>query len=242
MDGNNSILYCRIADLIAEIPAEGGLAPLCAGYAIDSADSPDIVVRASDYHTPTKFAATAEMIAYMESGLQFYRQLLRFNGFYIHSSAVAYEGRAYLFSGPSGMGKSTHTRLWQSTFGEEAKIFNDDKPVLRRIDGRWYAYGTPWCGKNHININMKVPLGGICFLKQAEENRIRRLGSMEALQRLLSQTLRKRLNTEEAARLLSHVDKLIQEIPIFELENRPEPAAALLSYETMRRSAEEIGL
>ena len=218
------------------------MAPLCAEYAVDHTSSPDIVICAADYRTPTKFTATKELVAYMESGFQFYRELLHFNGFYLHASAVSYGGRAYLFSGPSGVGKSTHTGLWQSTFGDEVKIFNDDKPALRRMEERWYAYGTPWCGKNHININMKVPLGGICFLKRSDENKIRRLGSIEALQRILPQTIRKRLNEDELLILLSHVDKLIREIPIFELENRPEPAAALLSYETMRRSAEEIGL
>ena len=66
-----------------------------------------------------------------------------YNGLMLHASAAALGGRAYLFSGPCGRGKSTHTRLWQQTFGEAVQVFNDDKPALRRLDGRWYAYGTP---------------------------------------------------------------------------------------------------
>ena len=42
--------------------------------------------------------------------------------------------------------------------------------------------------------------------------------------------------------MLSHVENLVERIPVFELENRPEPEAALLSYNTMRKAAEEIGL
>ena len=40
------------------------------------------------------------------------------------------------------------------------------------IDGKAYAYGTPWCGKDGINQNKKVPLQGICFLIQSKENNI----------------------------------------------------------------------
>lgn len=97
-----------------------------------------------------------------------------YNGLMLHASAAALGGRACLFSGPCGRGKSTHTRLWQQTFGEAVQVFNDDKPALRRLDGRWYAYGTPWCGKDGINLNQKWPLGGICFLEKSQENRIRR--------------------------------------------------------------------
>jgi hypothetical protein len=140
------------------------------------------------------------------------------------------------------VGKSTHTNLWKKVFGEDALVFNDDKPALRRLDDRWFAYGTPWSGKNHINRDVKVPLAGICFLKQGASNRIRRLPSLEALQRILPQTLRKRLLPEEGSLLLCHVDRLILEVPVFELENRPEEAAALLSYETMRRAAEDLGV
>ena len=150
-------------------------------------------------------------------------------------------GKAYLFSGPSGMGKSTHTRLWQSVY-PDAKVFNDDKPALRRLDGRWFAYGTPWCGKDGININMKVPLGGICFLRRGESNSIRRLSLLEASVRVISQTTHRFKSEERLDLLLSHVDRLVQEIPVYELYCTPTIDAALLSSETMRRGAEEENL
>ena len=236
------MLY-KIADLVVEVPTAGGMASRCREYLTNEEETPDIIVRDDRYRSFLyRQKASVEEIAYMESCSQAYVALLRFAGVYLHSSAVALNGKGYLFSGPCGMGKSTHTRLWQQVFGEEAKVFNDDKPALRRLEDRWYAYGTPWCGKDGININMKVPLAGICFLKQGPENKIRRLNSVEALQRILTQTIRRRLNQEQMDLMLSHVDKLIREIPIFELENRPEPAAALLSYETMRKAADLIDL
>lgn len=164
-----------------------------------------------------------------------------YNGLMLHASAAALGGRAYLFSGPCGRGKSTHTRLWQQTFGEAVQVFNDDKPALRRLDGRWYAYGTPWCGKDGINLNQKWPLGGICFLEKSQENRIRRLPAAEALPLILAQTTY-RLQPHSMELLLASLDSLLREIPVFLLENRPEEAAARLSFETMRRAEEEEGL
>ncbi len=161
-----------------------------------------------------------------------------YNGLMLHASAAALGGRAYLFSGPCGRGKSTHTRLWQQTFGEAVQVFNDDKPALRRLDGRWYAYGTPWCGKDGINLNQKWPLGGICFLEKSQENRIRRLPAAEALPLILAQTTY-RLQPHSMELLLASLDSLLREIPVFLLENRPEEAAARLSFETMRRAEEE---
>lgn len=236
-------MLCKIADLIAEIPEAGGLAPRCREYLHDGPEAPNIVIDDAQYR-PERYSERLgpEGIAYMESAFQFYRELLKHDGFYLHSSAVELEGRAYLFSGPSGMGKSTHTRLWQQLFGEAAQVFNDDKPALRCLEGRWFAYGTPWCGKDGINQNKRVPLGGICFLKQAGENRIRRLSPQEALAKLMGQTIHRITRLENLDLLLSHLEKLVQMIPVYELENRPEPEAARLSYETMRRGAEEMGL
>lgn len=216
--------------------------PRCREYLSYERAEPDIVIYEKDYNIARWPNLDKAYLAYMDSGLMFYSHLLQFNGLMLHSSAVELDGRAYLFSGPCGMGKSTHTKLWQQTFGSAAQVFNDDKPALRRIDGKWYAYGTPWCGKDGININMKVPVAGICFLKQAPENRIRQLSPVEAIQKIVAQTTRKFSRVENLDLMLRHVEKLAFEIPVFELENRPEPEAARLSYETMRRKAEEIGL
>ena len=216
--------------------------PRCREYRSIAVDEPQIVILEKDYNPARWSGLDDRLLEYMESGLMFYTHLLKFSGLMLHASAVELDGKAYLFSGPCGTGKSTHTRIWQQTFGSAAQVFNDDKPALRCLDGKWYAYGTPWCGKDGINQNKKVPLAGICFLKQAPENRIRQLSSGEAAQKIVSQTLRRFSHMENLDLMLRIVEKLSLEIPVFELENRPEPEAALLSYETMRRKAEEIGL
>ena len=173
-----------------------------------------------------------ESLAYMDSGQIFYTHLLRYNGMMLHASALELEGGAYLFSGPSGVGKSTHTSLWQKEF-PSARLFNDDKPALRKIDGVWYAYGTPWSGKHGININMRVPLRGICFLRQGDENRIRRLSKLEAASAIMSQTIHSFNRVGGLDCLVNNLNQLVEDIPIYELTNRPEPAAAHLSHGTM---------
>lgn len=234
------MLY-KIADLTVEIPADGGIASICMNYELNEKQEPDIIIRPEEYDRsryPEKLRE--ESFCYMESGRQMYNELIKFGGFYLHSSAVELDGKAYLFSGPSGMGKSTHTRLWQKVFGEGAQVFNDDKPALRRIDGKWFAFGTPWCGKDRINQNKKVPLAGICFLKRGEENKIRRLDPKEAFPLLMSQTIRKFKKAESLDLLLNMIGYLLEEIPVFELENKPVEEAAMLSHKTMLEASKEV--
>lgn len=236
-------MICKIAEFIVDIPEEGGLAPLFGEYLYEGKENIEIRLDPA-YYDPGEypFHVDYKTLAYLESGRQFFASLIGRGGFYLHSSSVEYEGRAYIFSAKSGTGKSTHTRLWKETFGESVQLFNDDKTPLRRINGVWYAYGAPWCGKDHINQNIKVPVGAICFLKQAPENRIRRLSAGEAIPRMLNQTLRRFTVESRLDQLLTSIDQFLKEIPVFELENRPEPAAAILSYEIMKKAAEEMGL
>ena len=233
----------KIAELLVEVPDEMVDPVLLRDYRCNETRKADVVIDPSRLR-PELYpdGIRPEMLAYMESGRLFSVALLAHNGLHLHASAVELDGKAYLFSAPSGTGKSTHTRLWQQVFGESAQVFNDDKPALRYLDGRWYAYGTPWCGKDGIHQNRKIPLAGICFLKQAKENRIRRLNAAEAVQRLIWQTIHRFRTAENMDRALAQVDLLVRKIPVFELENRPEPEAARLSYETMRRGAEEANL
>ena len=232
-------MLCRIADLIVEVPEAGGMASRCREYFAEAKGAADIVIQ-KDLYKPNRFPYPDEdTVAYMESFVQFCSHLLKHNGLYLHASAVELNGKAYLFSGPSGTGKSTHTRLWKMLV-PDARIFNDDKPILRYLDGCWYAYGTPWCGKDGININMKVPLAGICFLKKGQMNEMIRLSPLEATARVISQTTHRFQRADRLDLMLTLVDRLVREIPIYELTNKPEIEAARLSYETMRHRETEI--
>lgn len=215
------------------------MAPRCRGYESSEQGKADIVIREELYDLNKYPGLSDETKIYLQSGFQFYRALLEFDGLMLHASAVALNGKAYLFSGPCGVGKSTHTNLWRSVFGDDVVVFNDDKPALRRLDGHWYAYGTPWCGKDGINVNMKVPLAGICFLKQSDRNEIRQLDAKQAMAKVIAQTTYHLRDASKMLLMMTNVERLITEIPIYELCNRPEREAAELSHRIMSENSPE---
>lgn len=169
---------------------------------------------------------------YVWTGFGFAKKLLGFNGFVLHASAVCYDGKAYLFSAPSGTGKSTHTSIWQRVFGEEAVIINDDKPALRLIDGKVYVFGTPWSGKSDKNKNIRVPLGGICFIHQSPSNAIRKADKQSAVNLLISQIMRYPSQSYMET-LLDFIDKNLENIPVFKMGCNMEDEAAKVAYKYM---------
>ncbi len=174
---------------------------------------------------------------YLTTGGSFYRQLLQFEGMLVHASAVVVDGFAYLFSAPCGTGKSTHTMQWMKHFGpEKAFILNDDKPALRRENGRWYAYGTPWSGKTDQNKNVRVKLGGVCVLTRGQENVITPFSGAPAIFSLLEQTARP-AGADARSRLLELTGKLLEEVPVWRLACTPTVDAAIVSFEAMSREA-----
>lgn len=168
---------------------------------------------------------------YMLSGDMFYRQLLKYDGMMLHASAVKFDGKAYLFSGPCGIGKTTHTRLWKKNF-PGAEVINDDKPALRLIDGMWIAYGTPWCGKDSINKNDSAPIAGICFLKKGDKNEIRKLEPIESIPLFIGQTVRS-LGPKGMNKMLELLDDILRKVPVYELTSIADKDAAMLSKEVM---------
>ena len=168
---------------------------------------------------------------YMISGDMFYKNLLKFDGMMLHASTVKLDGKAYLFSGPCGIGKTTHTKLWQENF-PTAVVINDDKPALRLIDGQWIAYGTPWCGKDSINKNDSAPIAGICFLKKGDKNEIRRLEPIESIPLFIEQTVRS-LGPKGMNRMLELLDDILRKIPVYELTSVADKDAAMLSRKVM---------
>ena len=224
-------MICKIAGLGVDVPPLGDLPRRCKPY---EADVPvDITLDAVKIRPDVVEALSAEDNYYLSSGSNFYRQLLRHDGMMLHASAVVVDGYAYLFSGPCGMGKSTHTAMYKSAF-PDAVIINDDKPALRRIDGTWYAFGTPWCGKDGINVNTSTPLAGICFLRRGD-TQLRRITALEAVPQFLKQTLG-RNNAQNAQLLLGLLDDLLRNIPVFEFFNHAVPGDEQITYRAMREA------
>ncbi len=90
----------------------------------------------------------------------------------IHSSTVLYDGKAYLFQGKSGTGKSTHASLWLKNI-PGAELLNDDNPILRiGSDGTAMAYGSPWSGKSHCYRNVGAPVGAFVRIVRDSENHL----------------------------------------------------------------------
>lgn len=169
---------------------------------------------------------------YMATSGSFYWNLLRHNGFMLHSSAVVADGAAYLFTADSGTGKSTHTELWMKIFGDSAYILNDDKPAMRKVAGKWYAYGTPWSGKNDISTNASAPVKGIAILERGQKNEITRLSGMEAIMKIMRQCNRPR-DPESRMLLMDLLDSLLKEVPVWKLRCNMDPEAAIVAYEAM---------
>lgn len=151
----------------------------------------------------------------------------------IHSSVIVKEHQAVLCLGESGTGKSTHTRLWRENI-EDARLLNDDSPIIRVIDGKCIAYGSPWSGKTHCYVNKCVPVRGLLRLSQAPHNKIRRLPALLAIGAVLpSCPPAFAYHTALQDHICNTVSDIISCTPVFHLECLPDAAAAELSYTTI---------
>lgn len=179
-------------------------------------------------------ALTLSEAEYIAISSIFSYHLLKYERFYIHASAIAYKGKAVLFSADSGVGKSTHTKLWQQTFGQnEVIIINDDKPVLHHHNNHFRVYGTPFSGNSDENENICIPLHAIVFIKRSDTNSIRSLSVHDALPLLMKQTTRYSQSYKLMNNLLDLIDQLLKITPIYELSCNMEPEAALVAKETL---------
>ena len=158
--------------------------------------------------------------------------LLSKNTLMLHGSTVAVDGIAYLFTAPCGTGKSTHTRLWRELLGQRAVMVNDDKPFLRIADQRVLAYGSPWTGKHGLGSNVCVPLGGICLLKRGTENRVQ-AAEREELLEVLRQQVHIPKDHELREAVFPLLDKLIERVPLSEMECNRELEAARVAFQAM---------
>ena len=151
----------------------------------------------------------------------------------IHSSVIVHQGRAVLFLGESGTGKSTHTRLWLKHI-PDSHLLNDDSPVLAVVDGKPMVYGSPWSGKTHCYHQLCFPLAGAVRLSQAPYNKIRQLSGVEAFS-ALHPSCPPALAQDEKFQdmVVDMLSDVLAEAPVFHLECLPDEAAAWTSHDAI---------
>ncbi len=150
----------------------------------------------------------------------------------LHAAVIGDGAQAYAFTAPSGTGKSTHIRCWREAFGEPIYVINGDKPILRLKDGVWWAYGTPWCGKEGWQTNTGRPLTALCFLSRGETDRIQRMSPLEAVPALMHQVLLP-ADSSMARTTMKLLDHLVTNVPLYHLECTPTTAAARIARAAM---------
>ena len=181
------MLLTRIADYTIEIRNQYDyLRDQCRDYLISHGD-PDFVIEVSEEEIAAEQDG-AYGPAYLES-IAVYRKIARtlflHHSFVLHGVVIEADGVGIAFLANSGTGKSTHAALWKQLPGKKITVINGDKPIIRLCDGRLYAYGTPWAGKEGEQTNRKCVLQKICFLERGTENRCAGLSGKDLIYRML---------------------------------------------------------
>lgn len=150
----------------------------------------------------------------------------------IHASVIRHAGYGYLFTAPSGTGKSTHTHLWYKHISG-CDLMNDDNPVVRIVDGEARIFGSPWSGKTPCYRNISAPIGAITRIEQRPENTIRSMAPVEAFATLLPAVSSMKWDKRVYLGICDAISHLLTTVPVFWLGCRPDEEAARVCFEAV---------
>lgn len=151
--------------------------------------------------------------------------LPRLSGAILHASSVRIDGRALVFAGVSGAGKSTIARLLTEGATDRTRLA-DELLVVRASAGQWRVYVAPFHGIQGLPLGEDWPLAGVYFLSHAGEHRVRTLGRGEATAQLLRHTLAYVADRATATAALDVVAHLAADVPCHSLAFANDPSVA----------------
>lgn len=131
----------------------------------------------------------------------------------MHGAVVGLGNKSYLFTAPSGTGKTTHVKQWIKK-APGSIIVNGDKPLIRMTEGEVFACGTPWCGKERKNTNVMLPLKAIVLMQRSEGNSIIETSFQKVYSELLLQTQMPK-NPQKVKRTLDLLAGMDGTVPVY---------------------------
>ena len=158
---------------------------------------------------------------------------LDYKRFLLHSSLVDYKGKGILFSGASGIGKSTQAKLWESH--AKAEILNGDVAgICKREDG-YYAYGLPWAGSSGIYRNESVKISMIVMLSKGPDNILEPMMAPMAVMNLYAQVLMHRFDPAFVDVAMGLIEEMVNKVQVYHFSCRPDKDAVMVVKEELLR-------
>ncbi len=244
--GMSESFNIRIANKVVGItPCYDLIKTMCKEYLTDLACDFQVQVSEMDIQYEKERALQESIISkkeieYSDSYLEInaiYRKIalkmLEYNTLLFHGSAIAVDGEAYLFTAKSGVGKSTHTRLWRDFFKDRAVMVNDDKPLLRFTEDEIFVCGTPWDGKHRLSTNIEVPLKAIAIMDRDSTNHIEKIDKKAALPMLFQQSFHPQ-DKDNLAKVLCLITRLADNTELYQLGCNMQPDAVEVAYYGMK--------
>lgn len=230
------MIKIKLAELVVGIDNRfQGIEALAKDYLTDL--DPDFTVHATDEDLARERSQSERIFpdGYLESVVVYRKiadRLPSYDAFVFHGAILNLDGMAYAFTARSGVGKTTHTRLWLSRFGDRVHYLNGDKPIIRFIDGIPYACGTPWRGKENYGVNEMAPLCGIALLSRGEENTAQVIPPCEAVTRLVSQIYLPK-EADSIIKTMRLADRVISGVRLVDLRCNMDISAVDVAYRAL---------
>lgn len=177
---------------------------------------------------------TAEQLALEYLGQMMPAVMLNHEALTFHGVLMEHEGRGIILSADSGVGKTTHARLWRDC--EQALILNGDRAVCKKADGVWTGCGLPWSGTSGEHINRSVSIAALVVLERGEKNEAQRITGLEAFGSMWPNVLHPEWDETLTDTALKLADDFLCAIPVIRLCCRPDSDAV----QTLKRALEEL--
>ncbi len=166
--------------------------------------------------------------------------LLAYHRCVFHGTAFLWHEKAWIFTAPSGTGKTTQYRRWRKLYRDEVKIINGDKPILEfKEDHTIMVHPSPWKGKERWGSMLKAPLGGIIYLEQGKENKIERMNAQDAVLSIYKQFLFLPEKEEYIHAVCRMEGTLLRCVPVWKLINKGDLESAQLTHDVLIKYMEE---
>ena len=150
-----------------------------------------------------------------------FEQMLAFrHRLLLHASLVDTPYGGILFSGPSGVGKSTQAALWETY--ERCEVINGDRPILYRSGSSWLASGSPYAGSSERYVNRQVPVRAVFMLQQAADCEIEQLSLADAFRQVFPQTVVNSWNERFVDIACDLITDLIGAVPVYHFACTPD--------------------